>query len=273
MPLVYAALLPHPRIRLDSPMPKQVLEPTVNGFARVRKDITKAEIKTVILVSLQPLNVLHPYVTRTLDANAFYVTALDKLQVSLPTLDPKREPVVFDNAASLGRHLKSRLSAFGVRINLLPEVQLDEQRAISLAMLDLPAPTPRLLSITLPYRNPSELIDFGKLLGSALQSEKELIALLAIGNLSARLTPEAAAGFSPKAQEFDDGFVAAAKAPGNKLPTVLASDVRTLEEVGEDAVRPLAVVSGAIGDTPPLFISYQAHQGVGYSVVTWSSSK
>ncbi len=268
MPLAFAALLPHPKTLLtkrQTSLPK-----TLAGFAQVFKKIAETKPFTLLAISPRPIGPLDPFSPPPSEANAFYVRNLDKIQALVPDADADGEPQVFDNDTEWLKELKERVRPFGATIVDTPQIKLDEPTSRAIMALKIPEDTrPKLLSLNLPYHSPQKLFEFGKLLGAVISAKKESVGVLAIGDLSARLSPESQAGHKQEGKVFDEAVVHAAEK--SDMTEILALQPEVIEAAGEDALRPLAVVFGTAHDKlQSSLTSYEVSAGVGHAVILWS---
>jgi AmmeMemoRadiSam system protein A len=96
--------------------------------------------------------------------------------------------------------------------------------------------------------------------------------LIASGDLSHRLTPDAPYGFRPEGPTFDRLVIDALRA--RTWEQIEALDPDLVEEAGECGLRPLAILLGA-GRAAHLnsqVLSYEGPFGVGYPVVAFTAS-
>jgi|GEM_PF-6697446 len=277
MALVAAALLPHPSALVsgaDSHRPadagKSEYKKTVAGFTAVAKLLSQKKIDTLIVVSPRVHSETTPYAARPSDPSGYYFLGLDKVQVSLPHLQPGGAPRVFNADIGFIELVKQRARPFGLQVHVSPSIAIDEQASVALSLLQLAEPWPKIVSVVLPYKSPKELFEFGRILGGVAAQEQHSFALLAVGNLSSRLSKESAAGFDAFGAEFDQAVVSAAKK--NDFIPVTNFNPAMLEKSGEEASRPLAVVAAAVhgGPLKSKLVSYEAVAGVGHAVLTWS---
>jgi aromatic ring-opening dioxygenase LigB subunit len=93
-------------------------------------------------------------------------------------------------------------------------------------------------------------------------------AVVASGDMSHRLKPGAPAGFDPRAQAFDDGFVTALR--DNQPVRAVSPDPALRERAAEDVIDTTSVLVGArqVLDAPPpvRILSYEGPFGVGYCI-------
>ena len=107
-------------------------------------------------------------------------------------------------------------------------------------------------------------VALGKMLGNFADGKRW--ALLASGDLSHRLTPNAPSGYHPDGQVFDDAVVEALKAGDPGMLTGLSPDVRS--NAGECGLRPALVLLG-LTQAPLEVFSYEGPFGVGYCNALW----
>jgi len=107
--------------------------------------------------------------------------------------------------------------------------------------------------------------ELGRTLAKVAAGRNENWALIASGDMSHRLQPDAHAGYNPLAALFDRAVVDAIRA--NDLNGALAVDASLRELAAEDVIDSLAVASGAFnGMLGGRVLSYEAPFGVGYLI-------
>lgn len=127
--------------------------------------------------------------------------------------------------------------------------------------------------IALPMEPDHEQCDtMGQAIARAAADRGERWAVVASGDMSHRLTPDAPAGYDPRAQEFDDavrGYVDAGDYRG-----VRHIDPKLRQRAGEDVIDTLEVAAGATGNRNDRHetLSYEGPFGVGYLVAILHSS-
>jgi protein-L-isoaspartate(D-aspartate) O-methyltransferase len=120
------------------------------------------------------------------------------------------------------------------------------------------------LLIALPYPGTGSEAAMGRAVRNAAESRGERWAILASGDMSHRLLPDAPAGFHPRARDFDARFRDAVAA--GDLRTACAVDEDLREIAAEDVVDSCAVAAGAVDfdATGHEVIAYEGPFGVGY---------
>ncbi len=120
------------------------------------------------------------------------------------------------------------------------------------------------LVIALPYPGTGSEAEMGGAIREAAARRGERWAIVASGDMSHRLQPDAPAGYDPRAKEFDRAFVTALAA--GDLRGACSVDPWLRELAAEDVVDSTAVAAGATGfrSDGHDILSYEGPFGVGY---------
>ncbi len=114
-----------------------------------------------------------------------------------------------------------------------------------------------------------QLYKFGMAVQAASRALGKKTALLASGDLSHRLTPDAPAGYDPAGKEFDRELVSLLKKAD--VAGILDIDPELVESAGECGLRPIIMMLGALEglSVDAEVLSYQGPFGVGYGVASF----
>jgi len=109
-------------------------------------------------------------------------------------------------------------------------------------------------------------VDMGRAIRRAAEERGERWALLASGDMSHRLLPDAPSGYHPEAHLFDEGLTA--RVAQGDLAAAATFDEALRELAAEDVVESLDVARGALGEKREhhRVLSYEGPFGVGYLV-------
>jgi aromatic ring-opening dioxygenase LigB subunit len=112
-----------------------------------------------------------------------------------------------------------------------------------------------------------EMYTLGKAVQAAIAHMDKRVAVIASGDLSHRLTPNAPAGFSPKGAEFDRQLITALT--NIDVKSLLSMDENLIEEAGQCGLRPVFFLLGVMGgmNAEVAASSYEGPFGVGYAVI------
>jgi AmmeMemoRadiSam system protein A len=264
---VYAALVPHPPI----------VVPEVGGdeVARIRATHAALEQMAAELVAARPdaVCIISPHGPVFRDAIAVHM--LPSIEGDLRAF--RAPEVTF--AMTVDRELGSLVIAAARKAGLpvapvTPEwagewdaERLDHGTMVPLYFLKKAGYRGPILPIAMGMLPPVQLYAFGQALQQAIDESGRRIAVLASGDLSHRLTPDAPAGFHPEAHRFDREVVEALGR--GDLGHLFRMDHDLCETAGECGLRPLMMLTGALDGlaVKPQVLSYEGPFGVGYAVV------
>lgn len=269
MALVYSALLPHPKSLLQpgSAAAKKISE-TANTFIKIKEHLSSLKIETLLLINANPVAPIDPYSPPLAAPDVYAFFGLDKLITGyIPEVKAKTK--VFDNNLDLMRELQKRAKPLGLKIVGVPQIKIGGPTSTVVQLLTQDDKNDyRAAVIHLPYKPLAPLVDFGSLLGSLLAGRPEKIAMIGVGNLSARLSKNSPAGYKPEGAAFDK--LVASSVKKNDFSALLSWDPAKLEAAGQEAALPLAVISAASSRLKHVRLeSYDDSLGIGYGVISW----
>lgn len=113
-----------------------------------------------------------------------------------------------------------------------------------------------------------EHFSFGQVLNRASEAIGKRVVVLASGDLSHRLLPQAPAGYHPQGKVFDEKVVEAVKKWDKEA--ILNLDPQLIEDAGECGLRSIVILFGAMEGlkVKPKVLSYEGPFGVGYLVAS-----
>jgi len=168
-------------------------------------------------------------------------------------------------ARSLCEELESRSVAYVARSQnsrLRPGV-LDHGVLVPLSFLD-PSQHFPLVVVSLSYLPYAAHRSIGEAAAAAAARLGRRVAFVASGDLSHRLTPDAPAGYSPRAAQLDETIVGLVRS--GRLQGLAEIDESLVEAGGECGLRSFIALGGFIGDdpVPTRVLAYEGPWGVGY---------
>lgn len=121
-----------------------------------------------------------------------------------------------------------------------------------------------LVPVTFCWLSPATHFDFGKAIQRASKRSGKRVAIIASGDLSHRLIPQAPAGYDPAGKTFDGRLVAAIKSMD--IGTILGFDPDFVEHAGECGYRSIIILLGTLEGlkAKPEVLAYEGPFGVGY---------
>jgi len=141
---------------------------------------------------------------------------------------------------------------------------LDHGTLVPLYFLREAGYTGRVLSIALPYPDAGTELAFGGAIAAAAERLGQRWAVLASGDMSHRLTPDAPAGHDPRGALFDQAFVA--ELGRGALSAAIGLPHELVAHAAEDVVQSTTVAAGAVRMAPRgvRVLAYEGPFGVGY---------
>ena len=273
MSWVWAALMPHPPILVPEVGRGRENEAreTLNGLGLLAESLR--DRKPDVLLVLSPHQ---PYAPGALFLNSAGRAA--------GTLAPFGAPSVTIGLACPGelrRAAADRLSALGARIRegSRPDLTSDQGTLVPLYFLrrawgpdgeNPPESLPPTLLASPIGLTPGEALSLGERL--ALLDDGLRWGLVASGDLSHRLTPDAPAGYSPEGRVFDAAVLEALRSAD--AGPLLSLSPETLEAAGECGLRSVMTMLGLAGALRGAIrvFSYEGPFGVGYCSALWEPS-
>ena len=249
--------------------------PEVGGRAseEVRSSIDAMRDLTerIIVSGAETVVIISPHAL--LETNAFVAYQEDKLQGSFSDFHAAGTAV----EVTLDREMLSAItrsaSGEGYRVVAIKDRDLDHGTSVPLYFLQHNGWNGKLVSLGYSFLSNQDHLKFGSCIRSAAEMLGKPIALIASGDLSHRLKPDAPAGYREDAYLFDLEIVGAirAGAPGR----IVNIDPELRKRAGECGYRSMLVAIGATDGLPGGYevLSYEAPFGVGYLVAQLSNSK
>jgi AmmeMemoRadiSam system protein A/AmmeMemoRadiSam system protein B len=148
----------------------------------------------------------------------------------------------------------------------LADYQLDHGSAVPLYFLDRNGWRGRVVALGYSFLATDDHLNFGACIRKAADALGRSLALVASGDLSHRLKPEAPAGYNPAAYRFDEEVVDALL--DNSPNRIIDIDQDLRRTAGECGYRSMLVALGATQELSPAceVLNYEAPFGVGYLV-------
>ena len=269
--LTGCALFPHPPIMLSE----------VGGAesGRVRKSIQAAETAAQFLLQKNPTSVviITPHGPAFQDAVGINVSPV--LRGSLAAFGAPEVAVSFETNSLLVQNIIKQSERLGVSLAVLDEpmaqqyrfsLQLDHGAVIPLHYLNRAGFRGQVVHLSVGFLSYPEMYAFGKAVQGAIESTRQKVAVVASGDLSHRLTPDAPAGYSPQGRLFDERIIQCLQTMDVKSLFGLAPDL--VEEAGQCGLRPIFFLLGTLDglEAESEILSYEGPFGVGYGVAIFS---
>lgn len=149
---------------------------------------------------------------------------------------------------------------------MLEEAELDHGAAVPLYFLDRNEWKGRVVVLGYSFLSNEDHMDFGASIRNAVDKAGRPVAVVASGDLSHRLKPDAPAGYNPAAHVFDEQVVDSLRHNAPQEIVEIDQDLRRM--AGECGYRSMLVALGAVRGLKHdcEVLHYEAPFGVGYLV-------
>ena len=272
--LAGCALFPHPPIMLKEVGGAESLH--------VRETVTAAEAAARFLQERNPSTVvvMTPHGPAFRDAVGVNVSPV--LKGNLAAFGAAEVSVSFETNSLLVQNILKQSRRLGV--SMLPldtesaerhrfSLQLDHGAVIPLHYLNKAGFRGQVVHLASGFLSYPEMYACGKAVQAAIDSSRQKVAIIASGDLSHRLKPNAPAGYSPSGKEFDDRIVGLLRAMD--VRSMFDLNEQFVEAAGECGLRPIFFLMGSMDgmEVDANVLSYEGPFGVGYAVATFSVAR
>ncbi|VBB04875.1 ammememosam b: ammememoradisam system protein b [Lucifera butyrica] len=269
--LVGCALMPHPPIMIPEVGKDELatISATVTAMDQAAHALKEYNPQTVVIMSP------HGPVFK----DAVSISIHPRLKGNFSAFGAPDVSLGFEADSLIVRHILKKAERLGINLVELTEdvaknyrlsLQLDHGAMVPLYYLHKAGFKGQLVHLSVGMLAYEEMYTLGKAVQTAVHMVDKKVAVIASGDLSHRLTPDAPAGYSPRGQEFDRQVLDAL----GKLDVkqLLAMDHSLIEEAGECGLRPIFFLMGVLGglEVTPKILSYEGPFGVGYAVGLFS---
>ena len=263
--LVFSGIAPHPPIMVPEVGRDAIGEvhQSISAMEELTKRVVANKATTVVLISLHAP--LEPY--------AFVAYQDQELHADFANF---RAPKV-QLTAPLDQELLNAIAERGSEENYpvvgISNTKLDHGIAVPLYFLQRYGWRGQVVALGYSFLSNEDHVRFGSCIGRAIRDVGRPVALIASGDLSHRLKPEAPAGFNPTAYIFDDEIVDALRASNPERIVQINQNLREL--AGECGYRSMLIAVGATRELPLCceVLNYEAPFGVGYMVAQLTSKE
>lgn len=256
--LISAYICPHPPLLIPSIGKNYFaqIRSTVRAMNELGNQIKEKKIDTIIIIS--------PHGSVQMDAMSINSTKC--LQGDFAQFGDNTSMKI-ENDIDLGASIKRVADSRDIPTELVGNgIPLDYGAMVPLFFLKKHVPKVKIVSITFSYLDYKKHFEFGEAIYEVIESADKNVALVASGDLSHRLTPDAPAGYSPEGKKFDELLINLLE--NNKVGEILSLDSDFVEEAGECGLRSIIILLGTLSNTEYKFkkLSHEGPFGVGYLV-------
>lgn len=272
--LIGCALMPHPPIMVPEVGKEETVkvQATVVAVEKAAKVLKENNPQTIVIIS--------PHGPQIRDSAV--ISVHPRLRGNLGAFGVPEVTLGFETDGLLVRHIIKQAERLGVNLveltddlakNYRTSLALDHGAFVPLYFMHKAGFKGQLVHLSVGMMPYAEMYTFGKAVQAALRMVDKKVAVIASGDLSHRLLPEAPAGYSPRGKEFDQEIVAALeKLDAKQLMNI---DDQLVCEAGQCGLGPILFLTGVMGgmDSDKEVLSYEGPFGVGYAVALFTSIK
>lgn len=227
---VYGAILPHPPFVIEGLRHdrREELEDTIAAMKSVGEDILSLDVDTIVLITTHGERY----------NKALGIAFHDPYVASLHEFGDLREKVTYAPDMKLADRLKRAVRHSDFHATMTTNDTLDHASSVPLVFLQEYFQGKKVVVLTPPVDDSKLLDKLGGVLRQAIEDVDERVAVLAVAELSSRLSEVSPGGVHPQAALFDEGIRTALK-DASSMPILKATD-EELEDLGAeelDAIR------------------------------------
>ncbi|MEG6523376.1 AmmeMemoRadiSam system protein A [Desulfotomaculum sp. 1211_IL3151] len=269
MTVVFCGIMPHPPIALPEVggVESDVIMATRKAMSELGQRIKASGAETLVMIS--------PHATVFGDAIAINASpqtrgnfaAFGAAQVALRyQYDQEMGSEIGWQAQDLGLPVAEVDPKLAAKLGI--HLELDHGFLVPLYYLEKAGVHLPLVPCSMGVFAPDKLYRFGVAVKRAAEANETKVAVIASGDLSHRLTPDAPAGYDEKGIVFDQAMVSLIKAMD--VAGLLSLEEDLCERAGECGLRPIAMMLGALEGLAvnSEVLSYEGPFGVGYMIAS-----
>jgi len=257
--LNYAAIIPHPPFAIEGLKQSQtdVLKDTIHAIKSVGEDLMALNIDTLVLLTIHGERY----------ERALGIALHDPNVASLKEFGDLRDDVIFPPDMRLADKIQRAVRHSDYHSTMTTNETLDHATSVPLVLLKEYVQGMRVLPLTAPVDEPRAIVGLGEVIRRAIDDSTKRVAVLAVAELSQRLSELSLGGVHPHAAMFDES-IRTALVDGNSLP-LLKPTTKELEEIGGQELDAIRLFWGILDTTECRFEerAYEHPLGVGYLTI------
>jgi AmmeMemoRadiSam system protein A/AmmeMemoRadiSam system protein B len=263
--IVFAGFAPHPPIMVPEVGHEAIVEvqSSITAMGELTHRLIASGAETVVLIS--------PHAP--LDPSAFVAYKAPDLYGDFANFRAPETTVQAPLDEELLAAIARAAATQSYEVVNIRADQLDHGTTVPLYFLQQNGWQGRVVALGYSFLSNEDHLKFGACIAGAANEIGRPVAIVASGDLSHRLKPDAPAGYNPTAHLFDEEVVAALRS--NTPARIVDIDQELRRNAGECGYRSLLVLLGATQELPASceVLNYEAPFGVGYLVAQITNQK
>ncbi|MDP2812092.1 MAG: AmmeMemoRadiSam system protein B [bacterium] len=256
--LVFSAFVPHSPLLIPEVGKENLgkLDSTIKAYQHLEAELYSAKPDILLIISSH---------ANSRGGAFFTINQQPKLKVGFKDFGDLLTKLEFANEIGFGYKIKESCEDH-FPIILIADENLDYGSGIPLFYLTQHLPNIKIVSIGYADLPLEKHLRFGEIVRKQINLSEKRIAVVASGDLSHKLHQDSPAGFSPRAQEFDEQLMSLLNK--GDVEGLVNIDHNLVAEAGECGLRSLMILLGIIKEInyQPEKLSYEAPFGIGYLV-------
>jgi len=260
--LAFASICPHPPLiipTIGKPEDLKLVQNTVKAMEKLAGIFNNSGVETLILIS--------PH--GPLQFDQFTINKALSFEGNFENFGDEETELIFRNDLKLVQEIEKNLKKEKIPVRTVDIIELDHGSLVPLYYLSKLKPDFKLVHLAFSFLDFKTHLEAGKTIQRAINNERRAIGIVASGDLSHRLIPDAPGGFSPEGKKFDKKLISLIEKKDVK--GILNLDPDFVEAAGECGFRSALILLGALNglNWKPEILSYEGPFGVGYMVANF----
>lgn len=256
MPLVFAAITPHPPLSIPNigKDKTEILQKTAQAFELLKQELYISHPSSIVIISP------HAGIFR----EAFSVNGHDSFESAFEEFGDFETKKQWKGSPGLAAAISHKAVSEQVPLQIISNEKLDHGSSIPLYHLSEPLPQISVLPIGYSTLPREKHVSLGVLLKDVFLNSPKRIAVIASGDLSHTLTDASPGGYHASGETFDSSLQVLLKQSNSD--GIIHMDETTVVGAQECAYRSLLILLGIIKNMHYSFenLCYEAPLGVGY---------
>ncbi|MFQ5934703.1 MAG: AmmeMemoRadiSam system protein B, partial [Dehalococcoidia bacterium] len=256
--IVYGCITPHPPIMLSQigRGRESQVSASIEAMGQICRELSQQQLDAALIIS--PHGTVYPDAMGVLTASHCWGT--------MAHWGAEGVDYTFDNDLDIVSAIQEGAKEAGMPLTSLSQSHYELDHGVMVPayfLIDVLKSLP-LVPLSFSLLPLETHLEFGKALARAAEGAGKRIALIASGDLSHRLLPEAPAGFDPIGQVFDNEITKAVESFNSQA--IVGMDQELILRAGECGLRSIVILMGALDGlkVKPKVLAYEGPFGVGY---------